>query len=62
MKLCNYLGVTCPNDYLEICSNKIFKSVSRTRHMIKWSDRHINMIQQNIDKYSSLKGYNFDSM
>lgn len=62
VKLCNYLGVTCSNDYLEICSNKIFKSVSRTCHMIKWSDRHINMIQQNIDKYSSLKGYNFDSM
>ena len=62
LRLCNYLGVICSNNYLEMCSIKIFKSVSRTRHMIKWTDKHINMMQQNIDKYSSLKGYNFDSV
>ena len=24
LQLCDYLGVTCSNDYLEMCSNKIF--------------------------------------
>ena len=62
LKLCNYLGVTCSNNYLEICSNKIYKKESRTRHMIKWTDEQLNMIQQNIEKHSSLKGYSFDSM
>ena len=61
LKLCNYLGITCSNNYLEICSNKIYKNESRTRHMIKWTDEHLNMIQQNIEKHSSLKGYSFDS-
>ena len=62
LKLCNYLEITCSNNYLEICSNKIYKNESRTRHMIKWTDEHLNMIQQNIEKHSSLKGYSFDSM
>ena len=62
LKLCNYLGVTCSNSYLENCSNQIFKRESRTRHMIKWDDKHIDMIQQNINKHSSLKDYSFYSM
>ena len=62
LKLCNHLGVNCSNNYLEICSNKIFKTESRTRRLIKWTDEQIKMIQQNIDKYSNLKGYSFDSL
>ena len=62
LKLCNYLGITCSNNYLEICSNKLYKNESRTRHMIKWTDEYLSMIQQNIEKHSSLKGYSFDSM
>ena len=62
LKLCNHLGVNCSNNYLEICSNKIFKTESRTRRLIKWTDEQLRMIQENIEKYSILKDYNFDSM
>ena len=62
MKMCNELGVTCSDKYLDICSNKIFKSESRTRDKIKWTDRQLKRIQQNIKKYDCLKGYSFDSL
>ena len=62
LNICNSLGVTCSDNYLDICSNKIFKTESRTRHLIKWTDEQLTMIQQNIEKYNCLKGYNFYSM
>ena len=61
LNLCDSLGVTCSDSYLEICSSKIFKTESRTRHLIRWTDEQLTMIQQNIEKYSCLKGYNFYS-
>ena len=62
LKMCNDLGVTCSDNYLEVCSNKVFKTESRTRHKIKWTDEQLKMIQNNINKFSNLKDYNFDSM
>ena len=62
IKLCNYLGVTCSDKYLEICSNKIYKSESRTRDKIEWTDSQIKTVQENIEKYDCLKGYSFDSL
>ena len=57
MNLCNSLGVTCSDNYLKICSDKIFKTESRTRHLVKWTDEQLVTIQQNIEKYGCLKGY-----
>jgi len=61
LKMCNDLGVTCSNDYLEMCSNKIYKTQSETRYMIQWTNDQLQNVQQNIEKYSSLRGYSFDS-
>jgi len=61
LKMCNNLGVTCSDNYLEICGNKIYKTESRTRHMIKWTNKQLKMIRRNIKKYDSLKGYSYDS-
>ena len=61
LKICNGVGVTCSDEYLEICSKKIFRSESRTRHKIKWTDKQLQKIQENIEKYSYLKRYSFDS-
>ena len=62
LRICDQLGVTCSDNYLEVCSKKIFKTESRTRHLLKWTEEQLELIQQNIDKYSCLKGYTFDSI
>ena len=61
LRLCNELEVTCSDSYLEICGNKIFKTVSRTRNKIKWTNKQLQMIQQNIERFSSLRNYNYNS-
>ena len=62
LKMCNFLGVSCSESYLEICVNKLFPSESKTRYKIKWDDRLVSHVQQYIIKYDSLKMYyNFDS-
>lgn len=61
LRLCNELKVTCSDSYLEICGSKIFKTVSRTRNKIKWTNKQLQMIQQNIERFSSLRNYNYDS-
>jgi len=61
MNMCSFLGVNCSHNYLEICSNKVFKSESKTRHLIKWTNNQIKEIQASIEKYSSLKRYTFNS-
>ena len=62
LKWCNNLQVTCSDDYLDICSNKVFKTESRTRRLIKWTDGNLKMMKEYIGKYSSLKDYSFDSL
>ena len=62
LNLCNSLGVTCSNNYLEICSSKIFKTESKTRYLVRWTDEQLVTIQQYIERYKRLKGYNFNSM
>ena len=62
LKLCDQLGVTCSDNYLEMCSKKIFKTESKTRYLVKWTDEQLELIQQNIKKYSCVKGYTFNSM
>ena len=62
LKLCGSLGVTCSDNYLDICSNKIYKTESRTRHLINWTNEGLEMVQQNIGKYNLLKDYTFDSL
>ena len=62
LKICDQLGVTCSENYLEVCSKKIFKTESRTRHLLKWTNKQLELIEQNIKKYSCLRGYSFDSM
>ena len=62
MKLCNFLQVDCPDNFLAVCADKIFPKESKTRYKIKWSDDQISAIKINIQKYENLHRYlDFDS-
>ena len=61
LSMCQFLGVSCSDDYLETCSNKLFKSESKTRHKIRWSEKWISDVQESIMNFDGLKRYSFDS-
>ena len=62
MKLCNFLQVDCPDNFLAVCADKIFPKESKTRYKIKWRVDQISAIKMNIQKYENLHRYlDFDS-
>ena len=60
-RICDGLGVFCSDSYLDVCSDKVFKNESKTRYKIQWNKEQLDEIQRNIDRFSSLNGYTFDS-
>ena len=61
VRICDSLGVSCSDEYLETCSNKIYKTESKTRCRIEWTDDQLKRIQEKINKYDKLRRYSFDS-
>lgn len=62
VEMCQFLGVWCSDEYLEVTSKKIFNSESKTRYKMEWEDYQISRVQSYIDKYAKLKRYHdFDA-
>ena len=60
LKLCGFLHVVCPDDYIDTCSKKMYKTESKTRYLVKWSDESLDKVQENIEYYGNLHGYDFN--
>ena len=61
-KLCNFLGVSCSDTYIQGCSDILFKTESKTRYKIKWTKDLISKVEDYITKYDNLLRYcSFDS-
>ena len=61
-KMCDFLRVSCSNNYLNTVGRKIFSSESKTRYKVAWTDEQLLEIRENIQKYSALRRYSdFDS-
>ena len=49
--MCDFVGVECSVDYLDACAGKMFKSLSKTRNLVKWSQEQIDNVAQNIRSF-----------
>ena len=58
--ICDYVGVECSVEYLELCAGKLFQSLSKTRSLVKWSQEQIDNVMQNIRRYSEFSRYSYD--
>ena len=62
LSMCSFLGISCSDDYLEICSSKLFKTESKTRYKITWSKKFLSAVQDSMMNFKSLERYySFDS-
>jgi hypothetical protein len=59
-RLCKFLDVSCSEDYLKDCSSIVFKSPSKTRNSIIWSEEAKNIINKLLREVPLLKRYSFD--
>ena len=60
--LCMFLGVECSQEYLKMCSDKIFVRQSQTRQLVEWPEELIDKVYQMIIKpYQPFWRYTFTS-
>lgn len=60
-KLCLGLHIDCTEEYLHACSEKVYTSESKTRHLVDWTPELRERVQQYISKYEHLKRYSWNS-
>lgn len=59
--LCDWLRISCSEQFLQMCTHKIFSSEPKSRHLIKWTPYLIELVTQNIQKYHHLRRYSLSS-
>jgi hypothetical protein len=59
-RMCKFLGVECPEEYLQKCEMKSYRSVSRTRDKVYWPPRLKLMVKERIQSYPFFRGYTFE--
>jgi hypothetical protein len=58
-RLCAFLGLDAPDDYLQACAGILFRSSSQSRHAVAWSDAHVDRVARLIEGHDFLEGYAF---
>ena len=58
-QICKFLEVECSEDYLQQCSDKTFKSASRSRDSIIWPQKVIDIVEKEKQKYPFFQHYTF---
>ena len=59
--ICDFLALECSAEYLQQCSDKAFKSVSRTRDLLVWPPRTRAKVEKMMKKFPFFRGYSFES-
>lgn len=59
-RLCGFLDVDCGTDYIEMCAEKVFKNISRSRDYMHWPQEVIDMVEQQKQRYPFFHRYSFN--
>lgn len=59
-KICRFLGIEASDDYLKACVNVLYESPDRSRHIVEWDSRWIEVVKSKIDRFDFLEGYSFE--
>ena len=60
-KIFNFLEVNTTEHYLDVCAEKVFKSVSRSRDLMEWPPELREMVETKMKEYEMLSRYSFTS-
>lgn len=62
LKLCQFLNIDCPRDYVKVCAAKVFPKISRSRFTVDWPEEMKKIVQTRLELYPFFKGYSFESL
>lgn len=60
-RMCKFLDVGCPDEYLEKCESKSYRNVSRTRDKVFWPPHLRQKVEERMNMYSFFRGYSFEA-
>ena len=61
-RIFKFLDVDVSNEFLNMCARKVFKSTSRSRDLVEWSQEHRKRVESEIRKYPFFARYSFTSI
>ena len=59
-RICDFLELECPEDYLQQCYDKTFKTLSRSRDLVVWSPETRKMVEEGMREFPFLHRYSFE--
>ena len=59
-RICTFLDVPCPEDYLQACYDKAYKTCSKSRNLIAWPEDVLADVEARMDKIPFFRRYNFE--
>ena len=59
-RVCDFLDLECPEDYLQACTNKAYTGVSKTRLLVEWPQPLRQRVSEQIQRYPYFQGYTFE--
>lgn len=59
-KLCRFLGVDPPADFLHAAAQRVLPSPRRSRHQASWTPEAIRNVEQRMTSFDFLAGYSYD--
>ena len=60
-KVFNFLEVGTTGHFLDVCAEKVFKSVSRSRDWIVWPQEQVDLVEAKMKRYEMFSRYSFKS-
>lgn len=60
-KLCCFLGINAPADYLEDCSRIIYKFPHKSRNDLIWISELIEIVKNKIHEFDFLPGHSYEN-
>ena len=59
-QICDFLEVECPEDYLQQCHDKTFKTLSRSRELVVWSPETRKMVEEGMREFPHFHRYSIE--
>ena len=61
LRMCAFFQVNVPDRYLKVATEKVYKTVSRTRELVEWPEKLVATVADRMKPYTILHRYNFTS-
>jgi hypothetical protein len=59
-RICAFLGVDAPEDYLAACARIIRRTPDRSRDIVEWSHPWIALVEERMKAFDFLRGYSYE--